>query len=103
MVRGSLRPAKKDRTLVPAEGLEKAWKGFKPDLVVYNAGTDVFIEDDLGGMCLSVNGIVRRDETVFRFFGERDVPVLMVLSGGYTRESARIIGRSIKNLLENVL
>ncbi|XP_032927500.1 histone deacetylase 11 isoform X3 [Catharus ustulatus] len=43
-------------------------------------------------------GIVKRDELVFRAARSRGVPVLMVTSGGYQKRTARIIADSILNL-----
>ncbi len=31
------------------------------------------------------------------------IPILMVLSGGYSEKSAAIIGKSIENILKNVI
>ncbi|HEU5359965.1 MAG TPA: histone deacetylase, partial [Candidatus Deferrimicrobiaceae bacterium] len=74
-----------------------------PGLIIYNAGTDVLAGDPLGGMGITSGGILRRDGFVFRSALDRKIPILMVLSGGYTRKSAGVIGRSIKNLLKNVI
>ncbi len=74
-----------------------------PKLVIYNAGTDVLKGDMLGGMSITADGIIARDELVFKCALERKIPILMLLSGGYTRKSAKIIGRSIENILINVL
>jgi len=75
----------------------------KPNLIVYNAGTDVLRGDPLGCMSISGDGIVKRDEIVFRNALNNKIPIVMVLSGGYTKKSAAIIGRSIENILKNVL
>lgn len=74
-----------------------------PELVIYNAGTDVLSGDMLGGMDITAQGIMERDEIVFRLAVARNIPILMLLSGGYTKRSAHIIGRSIENILKNVL
>jgi histone deacetylase 11 len=74
-----------------------------PGLIIYNAGTDVLKGDMLGGMSITAEGIIERDELVFTCTLERKTPILMLLSGGYTRRSAKIIGRSIENILINVL
>jgi len=64
--------------------LTKAFETFKPDFVVYNAGTDCMIGDPLGCLSISEEGIVARDELVFRHAYEiNKVPIVMVLSGGY--------------------
>lgn len=72
----------------------------KPQLVFYNAGTDIFSNDPLGGLAISRNGIIQRDEFVFKSCRDLNIPIAMVLSGGYTRESADIISSSILNLSE---
>uniref|UniRef100_A0A8C5KJ42 Histone deacetylase 11 n=1 Tax=Jaculus jaculus TaxID=51337 RepID=A0A8C5KJ42_JACJA len=71
-----------------------------PDVVVYNAGTDVLEGDRLGGLSISPMGIVKRDELVFRIVRGHQIPILMVTSGGYQKRTARIIADSILNLHE---
>ncbi|XP_047637887.1 histone deacetylase 11 isoform X3 [Phacochoerus africanus] len=78
--------------------LEKALQEHRPDVVVYNAGTDVLEGDRLGGLSISPQGIVKRDELVFRMVRSLQVPILMVTSGGYQKRTARIIADSILNL-----
>ncbi|XP_074190202.1 histone deacetylase 11 isoform X3 [Rhinolophus sinicus] len=78
--------------------LEKALQEHPPDVVVYNAGTDILEGDRLGGLSISPQGIVKRDELVFRTVRGRQVPILMVTSGGYQKRTARIIADSILNL-----
>ncbi len=75
----------------------------KPDIIVYNAGTDIFREDPLGCMNISHDGIIKRDEIVFKTAIKNDIPILMVLSGGYSKRSAAIIGESIENILKNII
>jgi len=83
--------------------INKAIVKSKPNLIIYNAGTDILRGDLLGGMSISGDGIVKRDEVVFRNSLKQKIPIVVVLSGGYTRRSAAIIGRSIENILKNVL
>ncbi|KAF2976399.1 hypothetical protein EK904_003633, partial [Melospiza melodia maxima] len=78
--------------------VEGALNEFQPDIIVYNAGTDILDGDPLGGLAISPQGIVKRDEVVFRAARSRGVPVLMVTSGGYQKRTARIIADSILNL-----
>ncbi|MEW6040599.1 MAG: histone deacetylase [Elusimicrobiota bacterium] len=75
----------------------------KPGLIVYNAGTDIYQKDPLGSMGISEEGIIKRDEIVFKNALKNKIPVLMILSGGYTAESAGIIAGSIDNILKNVI
>lgn len=51
-------------------------------------------------MNLSSTGIIERDEIVFRSCLQNNIPIMMVLSGGYQIENAEIIAKSIKNLYE---
>ena len=54
--------------------------------------------DPLGGMQLSAEGIVQRDEIVFDACLGRDIPIVMVLSGGYQTTNAACIAASLANL-----
>lgn len=64
--------------------LTQVFETFKPEFVVYNAGTDCMVGDPLGNLNISEKGIVARDELVFKHCYEiNKVPILMVLSGGY--------------------
>ncbi|XP_062250620.1 histone deacetylase 11 [Platichthys flesus] len=70
----------------------------RPDIIIYNAGTDILDGDPLGGLSISPQGIVKRDEIVFRTARRRGIPILMLTSGGYQKKTARIIADSILNL-----
>lgn len=78
--------------------LPKAIAESQPDLIIYNAGTDPYEKDPLGSLHISAAGLVLRDEFVFREAQKGRIPIMMVLSGGYHRDSADIIGSSILNL-----
>jgi acetoin utilization deacetylase AcuC-like enzyme len=59
----------------------------KPDLGFYLAGADPYREDLLGGLGLTMDGLQRRDETVFRIFAASGIPVAVALAGGYARRT----------------
>ncbi|XP_011419318.3 histone deacetylase 11 isoform X2 [Magallana gigas] len=71
---------------------------FQPDAVVYNAGTDILEGDPLGNLSITAQGIIERDRLVFSHVRSRNIPILMVTSGGYQRSTARIIADSVLNL-----
>jgi histone deacetylase 11 len=71
---------------------------YSPDLIIYNAGTDILAGDPLGQFSISAEGICTRDLLVFQQAKEQQIPLAMVLSGGYTKESSKVIGESILNL-----
>ncbi|CAH1401065.1 unnamed protein product [Nezara viridula] len=79
-------------------GLERSLNSFYPDLLVYNAGTDIIDGDPLGKLSVSPLGVVRRDEMVFMKAKERNIPIVMLSSGGYTKRSAAVVANSIANL-----
>lgn len=68
-------------------------------LAIYNAGTDVFAEDPLGGLRISAATIVERDLYVVSELRKRNLPTVMVLSGGYTKESYQLVAASVIELL----
>ncbi|XP_058856091.1 histone deacetylase 11-like isoform X1 [Acipenser ruthenus] len=78
--------------------VEGALNEVKPDVLVYNAGTDILDGDPLGGLAISPQGIIKRDEILFKAARRRKIPILMVTSGGYQKRTARIIADSIINL-----
>ena len=80
--------------------VESALNEFRPDVIVYNAGTDILIGDPLGRLAITAEGIVQRDEIVFKAARSREkpVPIVMVTSGGYQKKTARVIADSILNL-----
>ncbi len=65
------------------DNLAKALWKFHPDLLFYVAGADPYCEDQLGGLSLSMAGLRKRDETVFRMARQQKVPVAVTLAGGY--------------------
>uniref|UniRef100_A0AC35U202 Thioredoxin domain-containing protein n=1 Tax=Rhabditophanes sp. KR3021 TaxID=114890 RepID=A0AC35U202_9BILA len=71
---------------------------FNADIIIFNAGTDTLIGDPLGLMNLTQNGIIQRDEIVFKLAAKAMTPILYLTSGGYTAESANVIADSIFNL-----
>jgi len=70
-----------------------------PRLCIYNAGTDPYVHDRLGGLCLSAADILERDLFVFEQAAARKIPVVMLLSGGYSKESYRLVAATAKALL----
>jgi histone deacetylase 11 len=83
--------------------LLSAFLHFSPDIIYFNAGTDILIGDPLGQLDISPQGVIDRDEIVFRTALEKKIPVVMVLSGGYQRSNAKVIADSIINLRDSLL
>ena len=66
----------------------KAALGSRPDLVLYLAGADPYETDMLGGLAVTMEGLLERDRIVLGSCAEARVPVAVVLAGGYARDTA---------------
>lgn len=69
-------------------------------LAIYNAGTDVVASDPLGGLDISAATVRKRDLFVVGELRQRNIPTIMVLSGGYTKQSFQLVADSVIGLLE---
>ena len=65
--------------------LSSGLRQFEPDLLCYVAGADPYGADQLGGLNLTIAGLKRRDELVFRVARARSIPVMVTYAGGYAR------------------
>lgn len=68
-------------------------------LAIYNAGTDIVAGDPLGQLDVSPEGVLERDLFVVQTLRGRGIPTVMLLSGGYTRESYKLVARSVGELV----
>src|SRR5882672_11426027 len=66
--------------------LSSGLRQFAPDLLCYIAGADPYREDQLGGLSLTIEGLKKRDELVFRVAKARGIPVMVTFAGGYARK-----------------
>ncbi len=57
-----------------------------PDIIFYLGGADPFEKDKLGRLGLTIQGLMKRDESVLSFARERDIPIVTVMSGGYAQD-----------------
>lgn len=79
--------------------LDSVARGGRVGLAVYNAGTDVYVGDALGGLGLSAASVRDRDLYVIDQLRTRGIPAVMLLSGGYSRESYRLVANTVVELL----
>jgi acetoin utilization deacetylase AcuC-like enzyme len=66
--------------------LSSGLRQFDPELICYIAGADPYREDQLGGLSLTIEGLKRRDELVFRVARARSIPVMVTFAGGYAQK-----------------
>jgi len=66
--------------------LEQIYNDFEPLLVLYLAGADPYVFDQLGNLSLTLEGLQKRDEAVIHRAVKRHIPVAIVLGGGYAED-----------------
>ena len=67
------------------QGLEKL-DVFKPNFIIYMAGADPHEGDRLGKLSISKDGMCQRDQYVFQYGLDRQIPTAFSMAGGYGRE-----------------
>jgi len=73
-----------------------------PGLVLYLAGADPYREDQLGGLCLTREGLRLRDRMVFQAAARAGVGVAVVLAGGYALQEADTVRIHVATVEEAV-
>ncbi|MCH9783979.1 MAG: histone deacetylase [Gammaproteobacteria bacterium] len=68
---------------VVEETLTDLLRQLQPDLVLYDAGVDVYAGDPLGRLAVSLTGLAERERRVLTLCREHGVPVATVIGGGY--------------------
>jgi acetoin utilization deacetylase AcuC-like enzyme len=66
--------------------LQLAINTCQPDAVIYDAGVDIHIDDDLGHLNISTLGVYQRDCLVFDACQRKGLPIAAVIGGGYQRD-----------------
>ena len=64
-----------------------------PDIVLYDAGIDIFKEDGLGNLNISRKGIIQRDQIILEYFKNKRIPVTTVIGGGYSIDPYELASR----------
>lgn len=73
------------------DALSQIYSEFEPDLIFYLAGIDPLKTDHFGRLALTKKGLRDRDQLVISSAEERNIPIALLLSGGYSpsvRETA---------------
>ena len=65
----------------------------KPDIVLYDAGVDIYLDDKLGNLKISLDGIRKRDYIVLDYYRKQDIPIATVIGGGYSKNNQELAGR----------
>jgi acetoin utilization deacetylase AcuC-like enzyme len=69
-------------------GLAEALARAEADLAIYLAGADPYLDDRLGRLALTKQGLLGRDRMVFEACQRAGLPVAVTMAGGYARDIA---------------
>ncbi len=75
------------------ETLESVTASWHPDFVIYDAGSDVHVDDALGRLSITTDGLYRRDYGVISRIRGMGIPCATVIGGGYDKDRARVAAR----------
>jgi acetoin utilization deacetylase AcuC-like enzyme len=81
------------------EALPGVLDGFRPDLILYQAGVDPHSDDRLGRLALSDEGLEARDRYVMRQARGRGIPLASTLGGGYGEDRLAVARRHCASIL----
>ncbi|HZY64400.1 MAG TPA: histone deacetylase [Rubrobacteraceae bacterium] len=68
------------------KGLEMSLDVSGAEMVIYLAGADPFVDDKLGRLSVSKEGLAERDRLVLESCRGRGIPVVATMAGGYAKE-----------------
>lgn len=62
-----------------------------PDLIFYQSAVDVLVTDKLGKLSLTLEGCKQRDEFVLSQAKAHNIPIAIVMGGGYSEEVEQVV------------
>ncbi len=72
---------------------------FAPDFVFYQAGVDPHVDDKLGRLSLSSEGLEQRDRYVVSLARRSGIPIASALGGGYGDDQREVGARHARSML----
>lgn len=78
---------------VVANTLNMALEQAQPDLLIYDAGVDIYQHDPLGLLEVSLEGLRARDALVLETAIAKGIPVATVIGGGYDQDEKALARR----------
>jgi acetoin utilization deacetylase AcuC-like enzyme len=76
-----------------SDTLHQALETSQPDLVIFDAGVDVYEDDPLGLLNISLDGIRAREAMVIQTVRDLGIPLATVIGGGYDKDQAALARR----------
>jgi acetoin utilization deacetylase AcuC-like enzyme len=96
-----LKPGTGDRQYLDilSKNLNKLFRKAKPDIVILQAGCDTLAGDPLASLEMTESGIIERDSMVIQACLDREIPVVMTLGGGYSKQAWQVQYASIRRII----
>lgn len=69
-------------------------------LAFYIAGTDIYEQDALGRLKVTEEGVLARDVWMLETLVGMGIPTVMVLGGGYSADSYRLVANTVEHILK---
>lgn len=84
----NIRKGAKDTEYLLAveSALNTAIQHSKPDIILYDAGVDIYKNDPLGLLNITLSGIRAREHLVLKTCLDKSIPVATVIGGGYDND-----------------
>ena len=70
------------------------------DLVIFQSGADPYVDDRLGRLALSKEGLRQRDKMVYDWCAQRSLPVAVTMGGGYCPVVEHIVDIHLQTIEE---
>ncbi|WP_420141537.1 histone deacetylase [Sphingomonas sp.] len=81
------------------ETLPQVVDEFMPELILYQAGVDPHIDDRLGRLALTDEGLISRDRFVAQLAKSRAIPLASTLGGGYGSDRMAVARRHARSII----
>ncbi|KZN59541.1 hypothetical protein N473_25750 [Pseudoalteromonas luteoviolacea CPMOR-1] len=73
------------------QALELCVRVHQPDIILYNAGADIFHKDELGHFDISLQGVLEREQIILDYCYQHQLPLMCALGGGYQRNTDSLV------------
>ncbi|MBV8255655.1 MAG: histone deacetylase [Chitinophaga sp.] len=84
------------------EALEVLINKVRPDIVYYLSGVDILETDKLGKLKVTAAGCRERDAMVFSVLKQHDIPVAVVMGGGYSPRVKHVVDAHCQTFREGI-
>ncbi|MCO5269457.1 MAG: histone deacetylase [Brumimicrobium sp.] len=81
----------KDYLYTLEKSLDQILTHFSPDFIFFQSGVDILETDKLGRLAVTQDGCKQRDHIVLNLAKELNVPIVVSMGGGYSKEIKHIV------------